>query len=595
MAGNKTGLLRQYIRTKQEVVDLIRSGKNVLDGLGLPEMEGQFQALLVKLAEDRFNLAVVGQFKRGKSSLMNAIIGRDLLPTGYLPLTSAITTLCYGPEERVVLRRKGWALEQEIDIDELAEYVTERGNPDNEKGLIEARVEMPVPFLRRGLYFIDTPGIGSANQAATATTYQFLPDADAVILVTSVEAPMSSVEESLLRDIRKDVRKLFIVVNKIDLLDEANLAPVIDYIRLIFAQNLETEALRLFPVSSRLGLQAKQGHAMDLLSESGLEAFENELSRFLAEDKSRLFLVSILDRALEILAAGPSDPVSVGRDGNAKERFGELLAIRSRMQSLRTALLQGELLPDIQNEGEPTRVEAVSPTHLIDHAIAEQKTRAESNREQLVRPIRTCPICEAQSQAAFDFFARWQYALAKDPAARSEFALARGFCHVHTWQFQQIASPRGISEGYAPLIERVKDELNRLRGKPSADMPDRVRALLSGPDSCPACQLLKKVEGERIRQFIKQIALAETQERYARTQGLCLPHLCAALEAQPEPEIARFLLDEQARRFEEISEDMHGYVLKRDAIRRGLLNANEEDAWRRALILLSGERTARVI
>jgi ribosome biogenesis GTPase A len=595
MAGTESGQLRQYTRTKQEVVDLIRSGKNVLHELGLPEMEEQFQALLVKLAEDRFNLAVVGQFKRGKSSLMNAIIGRDLLPTGLLPLTSAITTLCYGPDERIVLQREGWALEQEIAIDELAEYVTERGNPGNEKGLIEARVEMPVPFLRRGLYFIDTPGIGSANQAATATTYQFLPEADAVILVTSVEAPMSTVEESLLRDIRKDVRKLFIVVNKIDLLDEANLAPITDYIRLVIAQNLETEEIRLFPVSSRLGLQAKQQHTPDLLSESGLEAFENELSRFLAEEKSQLFLVSILDRALEILAEGPSEPVSIGRDENAKEKSDELQAIRFRMQSLHAALLQGELLPDIRHDGGSARVEVVSSTHLIDHAIAEQKTRAESNREQLVRPIRTCPICEAQSRAAFDFFARWQYDLAKNPAARSEFALARGFCHVHTWQFQQIASPQGISEGYAPLIEQARDELNRLRGKPSAEMSNHVRALLSDPNSCPACQLLYKVEMERVRQFIEQIAFAETQERYARTQGLCLPHLYAVLKAQPEPEIVRFLLDEQARRLEEVSEDMHSYVLKRDAIRRGLLNANEEDAWRRALILLSGERTARAI
>jgi ribosome biogenesis GTPase A len=595
MTGTETGQLRQYTRAREQVVDGIRSGKKVLHALGLREKEDQFQALLVKLAEDRFNLAVVGQFKRGKSSLMNAIVGRDLLPTGLLPLTSAITTLCYGPEERAVLRRNGWVLEQEIRLDELADYVTERGNPNNEKGLIEARVELPAPFLRRGLYFIDTPGIGSANQAATATTYQFLPEADAVILVTSVEAPMSTVEESLLRDIRKDVRKLFIVANKIDLLDEQDRAPVIDYIHLVLAQNLGAGEMRLFPVSSRLGLQAKQQHAADLLLESGLEAFENELTRFLAEEKSRLFLVSILDRALEILARGQSEPVSIGRDENAKEKSDELQAIRLRMQSLRAALLQGELFPDIRHDGGSARVEVVSSTQLIDHAIAEQKTMAESNREQLVRPIRTCPICVAQSRSVFDFFAGWQYELATNPEARREFALARGFCHVHTWQFQQVASPQGISEGYAPIIEQARDELKQLNSSPTGGAVDHIKALLSGPNSCPACQLLRKAEAERVRQFIEQIGDSAAQENYARSQGLCLPHLLAVLEAQPGPEIARFLLDEQSGRLEEVSEDMHSYVLKRDALRRGLLNANEEDAWRRALILLSGERTARAI
>ncbi len=553
------------------------------------EQEEQFQALLVKLAEDRFNLAVVGQFKRGKSSLMNAIIGRDLLPTGLLPLTSAITTLCYGPEERVALRRKGWVLEQEIKLHDLAEYVTERGNPGNEKGLIEARVELPVPFLRRGLFFIDTPGIGSANQAATATTYQFLPEADAVILVTSVEAPMSVVEESLLRDIRKDVRKLFIVINKIDLLVEQDRAPLIDYIRTVIAQDLETDEIRLYPVSSRVGLQAKQQHASDLLLESGLQAFEDELTRFLAGDKSRIFLVSILDRALEILDSQRSD---VGNEG---DQSNGLVAFRSRMQSLHIALLQGELLADFQQGAGHTQFEIDSQAHLIDDAIDEQKTRAESAGGQLVRPIRTCPICVAQSQAVFDFFAGWQYALSTNPEARREFALARGFCHVHTWQFQQIASPLGISEGYAPLIERARDELKQLGGNSSTEVPDRIRALLSDQDSCPACQLIRKVEMERVRQFNEEIAYSEAKEKYIHSQGLCLPHLRAVLDTQPDPEITHFLLDEQSRRLDEISEDMRSFVLKRDALRRGLLNANEKDAWRRALILLSGERTARAI
>jgi predicted GTPase len=94
-------------------------------------------------------------------------------------------------------------------LGQLAGFVTERGNPGNEKGLIEARVELPERFLRRGLHFIDTPGIGSARQENTATTYEFLPEADAVIFVTSVEAPLSAAEEDFLHEIRAQVRRLF--------------------------------------------------------------------------------------------------------------------------------------------------------------------------------------------------------------------------------------------------------------------------------------------------------------------------------------------------------------------------------------------------
>jgi len=212
--------LRYYTLARQQVGDLLRSGLQLFQKNNNVTGEEQCRVLLVKLAEDRFNLVVVGQFKRGKSSLMNAIIGRDLLPTGLLPLTSAITTLCFGPQEKVYLKRSGWVFEQEINFSELPEYVTEQGNPGNTKGVIEARVELPIPFLRRGLFFIDTPGIGSTRSENTATTYAFLPQSDAVIFVTSVEAPLSEPEEAFLRDVQLYARRLFVVVNKVDLLTE---------------------------------------------------------------------------------------------------------------------------------------------------------------------------------------------------------------------------------------------------------------------------------------------------------------------------------------------------------------------------------------
>src|SRR6266571_222202 len=90
--------LRHYTLAKQEVAASVRAARQLFQAYGVREAAERCHTLLVELAEDRFNLAVVGQFKRGKSTLMNAVLGRDLLP-----LTSAITTLCYGSPERVVL------------------------------------------------------------------------------------------------------------------------------------------------------------------------------------------------------------------------------------------------------------------------------------------------------------------------------------------------------------------------------------------------------------------------------------------------------------------------------------------------------------
>lgn len=223
--------LRDYVAAKPVVAESVSDAQRQHAALGDTDRADACRALPVQLAEDQFNLAVVGQFKRGKSSLMNAIIGRDLLPTGVLPLTSAITTLRYGPLERVLLQFKGWSLEDEIPLGPLPDFVTERGNPGNRKGLLTAKIEMPVPFLHRGLNSIDTPGIGSAQSAKTQTPYDLLPNADAVLPVTSAEGPLADAELSFLDDIRQYVHKLFIVVNKVDLLAEAERHEVLAFLR----------------------------------------------------------------------------------------------------------------------------------------------------------------------------------------------------------------------------------------------------------------------------------------------------------------------------------------------------------------------------
>jgi len=186
--------LRVYTQIKLMLAGQLRIVREALTALGRENGERQCGELVVKLAEDRFTLAVLGQFKRGKSSLMNAVIGREILPAGVLPLTSAITVLKYGPAERLVVHREDSIFPEELPVSSLSDYVTEKGNPANRKKVKTACVELPVPFLRRGIEFVDTPGVGSAIAANTATTYAFLPECDAVLFVTSVDTPMTSLE-----------------------------------------------------------------------------------------------------------------------------------------------------------------------------------------------------------------------------------------------------------------------------------------------------------------------------------------------------------------------------------------------------------------
>lgn len=569
--------LRYYTLAKQQVGDLLRSGLQFFQKNNNELSEQQCRDLLVKLAEDRFNLVVVGQFKRGKSSLMNAIIGRNLLPTGLLPLTSAITTLCFGPKEKVFVKRTGWVFEQEINLSELPEYVTEQGNPGNIKGVVEARIELPIPFLRRGLYFVDTPGIGSTSSENTATTYSFLPQSDAVIFVTSVEAPLSEPEEAFLRDVKQYAKQLFVVINKIDLLTDQEAESVFDYIKSGVSRILGSSDIHIYPLSARLALDAKLNYGSSRNDHNGLDTLEADLERFLAEEKSQLFLISIMDQFLRVISEASS---ANSENGNfSEEEKDHLLSLQSSAKNLRDSILSNS-----QTFPEPYK-EMTQSSGVVKSPVISPVTE-----QPIVFNSKICPICAGLNQASFDFFAKYQSDLMQDAEVRKAFVESKGFCKVHTWQFEKMSSPQGISEGYVTWVEKIASELYQTSLLPSAQQENQIAELLSDSDNCPACKSLRSYEAILLDQFIDFISSQKGQEYYKRSLGLCLPHLYKTFTLNPTGQIRNFLLIEQARHFEELSEDMHSYTLKREAIRLGLANENEDNAWMYALIQIVGAR-----
>jgi GTP-binding protein EngB required for normal cell division len=288
------GPLGDYVRAKHEVAALLRDAWEYAKETAPWAAEGVHE-LIARLGESRFRLVVVGQFKRGKSSLMNAIIGQSLLPTGLLPVTSAITSLSYGSRPRVVIRRAGRAIDEEVLIERLPSFITEQGNPGNRERVLSAEVEVPAPFLRRGLTFVDTPGIGSARAANTATTLSFLPEADAALFVTSADGPLSEAEMGFLDAVRQHVRKLFFVVNKVDLVASAERAGLADYVHATLRRHLGSQPLRVFLCSASGALEhiASDGgpsHA------SGVTKLVSALAAFLDSEGRTVLLVGVLDR-----------------------------------------------------------------------------------------------------------------------------------------------------------------------------------------------------------------------------------------------------------------------------------------------------------
>jgi GTP-binding protein EngB required for normal cell division len=268
-----------------------------------------------RLAEQRLHLAVLGQFKRGKSTFINALLGEALLPTGVIPLTSVPTFITW--DERPLVRvdyasgrdpDEFHASEVGAIHDLLFRFVAEEANPENRLGVDRVTLFYPAPVLAGGIVLVDTPGIGSSHKHNTDAALRILPECDAAIIVTSVDPPITEVELQYIGRLRPHVGRLFVVMNKIDHLAPDERLESVDFLRKI----LEREAIlapggTIFCLSARQGLSAKRSQDPAAYDASGMAAVEILLLHELAQEKMRLLGVAVTRKAQDVLAEVAAD------------------------------------------------------------------------------------------------------------------------------------------------------------------------------------------------------------------------------------------------------------------------------------------------
>lgn len=253
-----------------------------------------------KLKSEAFHLLVVGQFKRGKTSLVNALLGADLLPVAVVPLTSIVTILTYGETLRIEVHFQD-GRRAEIGAERLTEFVTEKGNPRNVKQVGEVIIAYPSSYLTGGVRLIDTPGVGSVYQHNTDVAYRYLPKADAALFLLSVDQPLGRAELDFLKDVREYAHKIFFLLNKADYLDEKDLQESIEFSTTTL-QEVMGPGVRIFPVSAKLALEGRRGGSEELLQRSLLPAFTAALDAFLMDEKGSVLLLSVTRALLRMLA-----------------------------------------------------------------------------------------------------------------------------------------------------------------------------------------------------------------------------------------------------------------------------------------------------
>ena len=304
-----------FINYKQTMTSITTDLKKLREYSEKLDLNGNINGIdeiLKRMANDNFNVAIVGEFKRGKSTVINALLGKNILPVDVLPTTATLNKITYNVTPFVTVEYKDGRKEQ-IGIEELDNYVTKltRESEERAKTIKEAVVYYPINYCKNGVTIIDTPGLND-DAAMTEVTMSVLPTIDAALMVIMAQAPFSASERDFLESkiITSDLGRVLFVVTGIDLLDEEDVDRVLENIKRRIQEHVLKKAesvygvdsreyqtyqrklgnINLYGLSAKKALKAKVKGDVQMLEDSCFPTFEEALEKFLSEERGAITL-----------------------------------------------------------------------------------------------------------------------------------------------------------------------------------------------------------------------------------------------------------------------------------------------------------------
>lgn len=209
----------------------------VIADIELAEFRGTLVNLVDRLEAPRFEAAVFGRVSSGKSSLLNHILGTEVLPVGVNPITAVPTRIAFGTDAALTVTLADRQVKRAA-LEELVEYASEERNPGNTLSVVRLAVALPSARLSEGLVLVDTPGLGSLAAAGAEETLSYLPQCDLGIVLISAVNALNEEDLSTILALSQAGIPVMVLLSKSDLLSSTDRGKASAYIRKEVQSNL---------------------------------------------------------------------------------------------------------------------------------------------------------------------------------------------------------------------------------------------------------------------------------------------------------------------------------------------------------------------
>lgn len=321
-----------YIGYQEMIADInaaLEKTGEVMVQLELADQAQQAKDASARLKSRVFSVGIMGEFKRGKSTVINALLGEKIAPADVIPASATLNRITYGLTPKATILYKDGHRES-VPVDKIADYVTKITEESAATAALvdQAIVEYPCQFCKNNVEIIDTPGLND-DERMDAISEAVIPELDAVVMVLSADSPFSKSEAEFVRNklMTSDVTKMIVLVNRIDTIyDEDDRVRILQSIkekiihevsdRIAAIHGIDSQLyqdtkrklaeIQLYPISAIQALQGRMKDKPEMVSQSGILAFEDRLRRLLTQERGVLEIMRVSSIISNLLQEGQS-------------------------------------------------------------------------------------------------------------------------------------------------------------------------------------------------------------------------------------------------------------------------------------------------